>query len=67
MALFETLTPAERARQLANPEGAVGLAVADWLNEINKPANAKIIGLLNVKPGARCSRLGLAMAAWRLR
>ena len=29
MTIFETLTPAERARQLANPEGAVGLAVAD--------------------------------------
>src|SRR5208337_2874122 len=36
MAVFETLTPAEQARQLANPEGTVGLAVADWLYENNK-------------------------------
>jgi hypothetical protein len=36
MAIFETLTSAERARQLANPEGEVGIAVADWLNENNK-------------------------------
>ena len=58
MPLFETLTPAEQARQLANPEGAVGLAVADWLNENNKQANAKIVALLNVRPGARVLEIG---------
>jgi hypothetical protein len=31
MAMFETFTPAERARQLGNPDGGVGRAVADWL------------------------------------
>ena len=30
MNIFEKLTAAERARQLANPEGEVGLAVAEW-------------------------------------
>ena len=43
MAIFETLAPSERARQLANPEGAVGLAVADWLNENDKQGNAKAV------------------------
>jgi len=58
MRVFETLTPAERARQLRNPEGAVGLAVADWLNANNKQGNAKIIALLNVKPGDRVLEIG---------
>jgi hypothetical protein len=51
VAIFETLTPAEQARQLANPEGAVGLAVADWLNEINKQAIARSVASLGVEAG----------------
>lgn len=58
MAVFETLTLAERARQLRDPEGAVGLAVADWLNENNKQGNAKIVASLNVKPGNRVLEIG---------
>jgi hypothetical protein len=38
MAVFETLTPAELARQLRNPEGDAGRAVADRLNETRKPS-----------------------------
>jgi hypothetical protein len=30
MDIIETLTPAERAEHLREPEGAVGLAVAHW-------------------------------------
>jgi hypothetical protein len=40
MTIFERLAPSERARQLTNPEGAVGLAVAEWLNENNNLGNA---------------------------
>jgi ubiquinone/menaquinone biosynthesis C-methylase UbiE len=58
MAVFETLTPAERARQLGNPEGAVGLAVADWLNENNKQANAKFVTSLNVKAANHVLEIG---------
>ena len=58
MAIFETLTPAERARQLANPEGAVGLAVAEWLNEYNKEANEKCVGLLAIKAGHHVLEIG---------
>jgi ubiquinone/menaquinone biosynthesis C-methylase UbiE len=52
------LTPAERARELANPEGAVGVAVADWLNENNKQANAKVVESLNVEAGHHVLEIG---------
>jgi SAM-dependent methyltransferase len=58
VAIFETLTPAEQARQLANPEGAVGLAVADWLNEINKQAIARSVASLGVEAGNRVLEIG---------
>ena len=58
MAIFETLTPAKRARQLGNPEGAVGLAVADWLNENNRQANAETVALLGVEAGNHVLEIG---------
>jgi len=56
--IFETLTAPERARQLANPEGEVGLAVAEWLNGNNRAANARMVGLLNLKPGSCVLEIG---------
>ena len=58
MAVFETLTPAEQARQLANPQGSVGLAVADWLYENNKQGNANIVASLGVEAGYRVLEIG---------
>jgi ubiquinone/menaquinone biosynthesis C-methylase UbiE len=58
MAIFQTLTPAERARQLANPEGDVGRAVADWLNETNKAGNTKIVALLGLAAGHHVLEIG---------
>ena len=58
MAIFEKLTPAERARQLGNSEGEVGIAVADWLNETNKAANAKTVALLGVIAGDHVLEIG---------
>ena len=58
MTNVETLTPAELARQLANPEGTVGLAVADWLNEINKQAIPKSVSSLGIEAGARVLEIG---------
>jgi ubiquinone/menaquinone biosynthesis C-methylase UbiE len=58
MAIFEKLTPAERARQLGNPEGEAGIAVADWLNETNKAANAKTVALLGVIAGDHVLEIG---------
>ncbi|MGX8010973.1 class I SAM-dependent methyltransferase [Mesorhizobium sp. ORM8.1] len=58
MAIFEMLTPAEQARQLSNPEGAIGLAVADWLNENNKQASARNVAALGVEAGDRVLEIG---------
>ena len=58
MAVVETLTPAELARQLANPDGAVGIAVADWLDQRNKEADAKTIQLLSVEAGHQVLEIG---------
>jgi ubiquinone/menaquinone biosynthesis C-methylase UbiE len=58
MTIFERLAPSERARQLANPEGAVGLAVAEWLDENNKQGNAKAVALLTLKAGHHVLEIG---------
>jgi ubiquinone/menaquinone biosynthesis C-methylase UbiE len=58
MAVFDALTPAERARQLANPDGEVGLAVAEWLDENNRQANAGIVALLAVGAGHHVLEIG---------
>jgi SAM-dependent methyltransferase len=58
MSIFETLTPAERARQLRDPEGEVGIAVADWLNENNRAGNAATIALLGVTAGNHVLEIG---------
>jgi ubiquinone/menaquinone biosynthesis C-methylase UbiE len=58
MALFHTLSPAEQARQLANPEGRVGLEVAEWLNGNNRDSNAKTLDLLDLKSGCHVLEIG---------
>jgi ubiquinone/menaquinone biosynthesis C-methylase UbiE len=58
MAVLESLTPAERARQLGNPDGAVGLAVAEWLNENNRQDYSGIIALLNLEPDGHVLEIG---------
>ena len=58
MAIFETLTPAEQARHLANPMGTIGIAVADWLYENNKQGNARIVASLGVEAGCRVLEIG---------
>lgn len=58
MSIFETLTAAERARQLANPEGEVGIAVAEWLNANNRAVNAGIAQRLNLEPGSLVLEIG---------
>jgi ubiquinone/menaquinone biosynthesis C-methylase UbiE len=58
MTIFERLAPPERARQLANPEGAVGLAVAGWLNENNKEGSATAVALLTLKAGHHVLEIG---------
>jgi SAM-dependent methyltransferase len=58
MTVFGTLDPAEQARQLANPEGTVGLAVAEWLNSNNREGNAQILAMLDIQPGCRVLEIG---------
>ncbi len=58
MAVFNSLEPAEQARQLANPEGPVGIEVAEWLNGNNRDGNARVLALLGVQPGCRVLEIG---------
>ena len=58
MSVFGSLPPAEQARQLANPEGPVGLEVAEWLNENNRQSNAAVIRLLGIQPGNHVLEIG---------
>jgi len=58
MDIVETLTPAERAKQLREPEGAVGVAVAHWTSEHNKAANEKTVAELGIEPGSRVLEIG---------
>jgi len=56
--IFQSLSLAEQARQLRDPEGDTGLAVAAWLNETNRQANAQAVALLQLQPGNRVLEIG---------
>ena len=58
MSPLDSLTPAERARQLANPDGAIGLAIAAYLNDHNKTGNAATVALLAIQPGNAVLEIG---------
>lgn len=58
MSIFGSLPPSEQARQLANPEGPVGLAVAEWLNRSNLEANAQVLAMLQVQRGCHVLEIG---------
>ena len=58
MPVFDSLSSAERARQLRNPEGDVGLAVAAWLNEYNRRSNAQLLAALGLEPRSRVLEIG---------
>ncbi len=49
MAIFSSLQPAEQARQLANPEGPIGIEVAEWLNGNNREGNSQILRQLGIQ------------------
>jgi ubiquinone/menaquinone biosynthesis C-methylase UbiE len=58
MTIFSSLPPSEQARQLANPEGQIGLAVAEWLNGNNREATAQVLQELDVGPGCKVLEIG---------
>ena len=55
---LDRLTPAERAKQLGNPEGELGLAIAEGLNETNRHEYDGLIALLALKPGFKVLEIG---------
>jgi ubiquinone/menaquinone biosynthesis C-methylase UbiE len=58
MVVFGCLPLAEQARQLANPEGQVGIEVAEWLNGNNCAGNAQVLAMLDVQAGHRVLEIG---------
>lgn len=58
MSIFDSLSPSEKARQLANPEGEIGLAVAEFLNGNNRTANASNLAQLGLIAGQRVLEIG---------
>jgi SAM-dependent methyltransferase len=58
MSVFETLSSAEQARQLRNPEGDAGLAVAVWLNETNRRAGAQLLAALGLDRRSQVLEIG---------
>ena len=58
MSLLETLTPAERAKQLREPEGRVGLEMAHWTSEHNREGNAMIVTSLAIRAGSDVLEIG---------
>jgi ubiquinone/menaquinone biosynthesis C-methylase UbiE len=55
---FGSLPPVEQARQLARPEGQIGIQVAAWLNANNRDGIARILGLLEVRAGEHVLEIG---------
>lgn len=55
---FNALPTAEKARQLANPEGETGIAVAEWLNASNKNGNAATVEALGITTGCSVLEIG---------
>ena len=58
MNVFNSLSLAEQARQLANPEGSIGVAVAEWLNDNNAQSNAEVLEALHIEPSCRVLEIG---------
>jgi ubiquinone/menaquinone biosynthesis C-methylase UbiE len=58
MAVIDNLTSAEQARHLREPEGDIGLAIAEFLNANNRQGNARTVALLGLQRGDRVLEVG---------
>ena len=58
MSSTQNLTPAERARQLGNPEGDTGIAIAERLSRINEQVNHAVFRLLALQDGMGLLEIG---------
>lgn len=58
MNIFDSLQASEQARQLANPDGEIGIEVAAWLNRNNRDGTARIIERMALQPGQQVLEIG---------
>lgn len=58
MSVFDTLSLSERARQLRQPEGNIGIAVAHWTSEANRQGIADTVAFLGIETGNRVLEIG---------
>ena len=58
MGIADSLTPAEWARQLGNPEGEIGLAVMEKTYASNAKSSVQAIAALGFKPGSYIIEIG---------
>lgn len=63
MSLLSTITPEEYARQLRNPVGSLGLAVADAISQYNRGGNLAAIDALALDRDATVLELGCGTGA----
>lgn len=55
---LRSIDPKTRARHLGNPEGQVGVAIADTLTVLNRKLNDKAFRMLSLSPGDRILEIG---------
>lgn len=58
MSILDRLSPAERARQLRDPEGTLGIAVAHWLHKTNAALADKFVATLRVRAEEHVLEIG---------
>jgi SAM-dependent methyltransferase len=58
MNTMKELTPAEQARYLRQPDGDLGLSVAEFLNTNNRDGNTRTVTLLDLQAGYRVLEIG---------
>ena len=56
--ILASLTVAERAKQLGKPEGKIGLAIAEGLNDTNRQGNLKAVEMLRLEAGHHVLEIG---------
>jgi ubiquinone/menaquinone biosynthesis C-methylase UbiE len=56
--ILASLPVAERAKQLGRPEGKIGLAVAERLNDTNRQGNLRAVEMLRLEAGHHVLEIG---------
>jgi ubiquinone/menaquinone biosynthesis C-methylase UbiE len=58
MNIVESLSPAELAKQLGNPEGEIGIAVIERIYEGNSRSSIQAVAALGLNPGSHVLEIG---------